>query len=964
MKKTLVIFIILFISTQSQAVHLSSNGMGQVLIFPYYTVNNGLNTLMNIVNTTDQSKALKVRFRDAANSKETFAFNLYLGPYDVWTGGLVEIFTDDDYGTKIISSDISCTIPNIDFSGQLFTTDKFTGDLSDAYGNDTARIREGFIEVIEMGSMQGDSAAATIIDDDQSQPNCSLLQDAWDATSSDAYWLADPTTDMLAPSGGIMGNIILIDVENGIAVTEEPTVLGNFSDSILHFAVEDASPNLADGMTLAQVEYKGSIIDINWDEGFEAVSSVLMKDTISNEYVLEDSIGANTDWIITLPTRQFHLDIAGQGPISHLAPFTEANSSTFNCEPYEAIGVYDREAQLNLTPPGAGVVGSPPPPGPPPIQSVCFASNYIHFSKLGDDFDSGSILGGNYLVNGFNANLFRNIFQSGWVDLGFTGNPSLPPSDSNQVMTVDGTSIYGLPVIGFSVQRYVNSHLSGGILANYAGLFNHKSNKSIVKSDNHTAKSGMIVSEQGVGQVLLFPYYTVKNGMNTLISIANTTDEVKAVKIRFKEGTNGRDTLDFNIYLSPFDVWTAGLVAASSTIQGHVGEESTKILTFDHSCTVPVAINGQEFLPYAFTGAFDDAQGANIQRVQEGSIEIIEMGTVIGFDAVAATHTASGVPASCSQLNENWTPAAGQWIINSTVNMTAPDGSGGIFASVSLIDVAGGVDMTMDATAIVGYSLDIQHTDPASLEPNLSTGNQSTTLIETEGGFIQTTWETPVDAVSALFMQSHVINDFVISPSIGAQTEWVNAFPTKPFYVDPLFTGNRVAPEPPFNNDLSAGLGACEYHRFNAFDRNQHSNNISNGDTSILPPLMPVSFPEDCWSVVVSDVNNGADENSIFGSEVKLKDLNEDPDYESVVDLSFIEGWMQIDFVDEVENPGKLIGVGDNGDVHEIFGKPVLGFVAQKYINNQLTGGVLANYATINKNKGRRKFLINEMNSK
>ena len=81
MKKIPIILMLLIISTGSQAVHLSSNGIGQVLIFPYYTVNNDINTLMNFVNTTNQAKALRVRFREAANSKEVFTFNLYLGPY-------------------------------------------------------------------------------------------------------------------------------------------------------------------------------------------------------------------------------------------------------------------------------------------------------------------------------------------------------------------------------------------------------------------------------------------------------------------------------------------------------------------------------------------------------------------------------------------------------------------------------------------------------------------------------------------------------------------------------------------------------------------------------------------------------------------------------------------------------------------------------------------------------------------
>jgi hypothetical protein len=89
---------------------------------------------------------------------------------------------------------------------------------------------------------------------------------------------------------------------------------------------------------------------------------------------------------------------------------------------------------------------------------------------------------------------------------------------------------------------------------------------------------------------------------------------------------------------------------------------------------------------------------------------------------------------------------------------------------------------------------------------------------------------------------------------------------------------------------------------------------------------------------------------------------NLDPFYASVNDLQSTSGWMQIDFADEVDNPGKLVGAGPNGETHEIFGKPVLGFVAQKYINNQLTGGVLANYATINQNKGKRKIVITSAN--
>jgi len=65
-----------------------------------------------------------------------------------------------------------------------------------------------------------------------------------------------------------------------------------------------------------------------------------------------------------------------------------------------------------------------------------------------------------------------------------------------------------------------------------------------------------------------------------------------------------------------------------------------------------------------------------------------------------------------------------------------------------------------------------------------------------------------------------------------------------------------------------------------------------------------------------------------------------------------------MDFVDEVENSGQLVGTGSNGEVHKIFGKPVLGFVVQKYINGNARPGLLANYATLNMNKNIKKMTV------
>ncbi len=104
------------------------------------------------------------------------------------------------------------------------------------------------------------------------------------------------------------------------------------------------------------------------------------------------------------------------------------------------------------------------------------------------------------------------------------------------------------------------------------------------------------VNPDGLGQVLIYPYYTVRAKavptdpiagvptfegaqFNSLLSVVNSTASAKAVKVRFLEGKDSREVLDFNLYLSAHDVWTAGILPTA---------DGAGIVTFDKSCTTPV----------------------------------------------------------------------------------------------------------------------------------------------------------------------------------------------------------------------------------------------------------------------------------------------------------------------------------------------------------------------------------------
>ena len=134
------------------------------------------------------------------------------------------------------------------------------------------------------------------------------------------------------------------------------------------------------------------------------------------------------------------------------------------------------------------------------------------------------------------------------------------------------------------------------------------------------------LNPDGLGQVLIYPYYTVNAGQTTVLSVVNTTNLAKAVKVRFLEGYNSQEVLDFNLFLSAYDVWTANVFALSATGGGNV-------LTDDKSCTNPdlrsrptKLPDGRSYEPFR-NNQYQASGPKGLDRTREGHIELIEMAT-------------------------------------------------------------------------------------------------------------------------------------------------------------------------------------------------------------------------------------------------------------------------------------------------------------------------------------------------
>ena len=64
------------------------------------------------------------------------------------------------------------------------------------------------------------------------------------------------------------------------------------------------------------------------------------------------------------------------------------------------------------------------------------------------------------------------------------------------------------------------------------------------------AAQAVAISPEGLGEVLLYPYYTVRSKLDvapfaSLLSVVNSTASAKAVKVRFIEGKASKEVLDF-----------------------------------------------------------------------------------------------------------------------------------------------------------------------------------------------------------------------------------------------------------------------------------------------------------------------------------------------------------------------------------------------------------------------------------
>lgn len=415
-------------ASSASAVNVDANGFGQVLIYPYYSVRQGMDTYISLTNSSYDYKAIRVRFNEGKNGRPVLGFNLYLSPFDTWTAAIVSTST----GAKIVTADRSCTVPQIPSVGQNFVNYAYSGIAFDGESQSMDRTREGSVEIIEMGVIINTADQNAIRQLNGIPVNCGALQSLRMDTNAGVHAAAPPR-------GGLTGNATLLNASLGTEFTYDATALDNFSRVNIWYDSGNLLPDLRSATPVSDVYFARTNVHDSWAPGTaQAVTAVLMHNQVVNDYLLDFATLSGTDYVITMPTKHYNAPVYNPTnvyiPVPAVEPpFTKRFWTRGACEPV-SLSVRGREAW------GMSLLGS----------TLCWESTVL-------TFNNSQVLGSRNAVN------IPTTYENGFATI------SLDGLGHTLVNPISHRTYSGLPVIGFAVQDsfYISSQFGGNFTHKY-----------------------------------------------------------------------------------------------------------------------------------------------------------------------------------------------------------------------------------------------------------------------------------------------------------------------------------------------------------------------------------------------------------------------------------------------------------------------------------------------------------------
>jgi hypothetical protein len=411
-KNYFLALVTILLCQQAAAVRISDNEEGQALLFPYYSVQNDLNSYLNIENNSDKYKAIKVSVREGFNGYSVLNFNIYLPPHESWTGQFEAVPStisghEGQASTALITSNQGCT-PYL-ANPQETLPDEINKDSAI---NDLVRSQTGFIKVVEMGEVVGNHANA--IDND-----CVYIENSWWF----GEWQINSQIEMQPANGGLSGSMVIENDISGEQLSYAAIAIEDFYDAglIAHTKPESLAPFYAE-TNRNQLILNNQPIEHFWVFAHEVSSASFMRDLLSGQFL--KNANTDTEVVLTFPTKTVYANF-----LQDLEPFTQEFQSNGACENVP-VSTYDNNGVLE-------------PQVNPQSVSLCRSVNV-----LGLNHDSYGTLP--YLSEEYH-NLINIQSEQGTVEFDFSrfATAGAFDFDNNSAQYV----YFGLPVIGVVMHK-------------------------------------------------------------------------------------------------------------------------------------------------------------------------------------------------------------------------------------------------------------------------------------------------------------------------------------------------------------------------------------------------------------------------------------------------------------------------------------------------------------------------------
>lgn len=317
------------VSNSASAIHVAEDGIGQVLLAPYYTVLDGNKTKFKVVNTrTDVAVKAKVVIRSKAQTTEVLDFICYLSPADVCefeirnVNGQANFYSNDD--------SVRSSFSPVKFASQEAITFPLFDDRMKAVDpNDINEV--GHVEIIGVYAARGAIDGMPIVPG-MSKFDLVKIFDAPrpgpDGTASPRGYTtfsADPT--LVSLSGSVQ--VVKEDNSDRMGYTI-PALAGEIGDNVAAGIIDPGTAVAFDGRVISNTLFEATVAqETAIGNGF-AVGGADNILEIEHALAVSDAIGTYEDGVnhnagpegtsvlVTFPTRYRHrmLNVCTRAPLT------------------------------------------------------------------------------------------------------------------------------------------------------------------------------------------------------------------------------------------------------------------------------------------------------------------------------------------------------------------------------------------------------------------------------------------------------------------------------------------------------------------------------------------------------------------------------------------------------------------------------------------------------------------------